>query len=228
MIFRISHINESLFINSTRSQKFYLPAEKPLSIYAFILNKNMVHKFDVKKAAILDDPGRMQILNPEIILDKLHLTGEMVIADLGCGTGFFSIPASKRVKKVFALDIQQEMLDILLDKIKKEKITNIETLLSGESFIPLPDNSVDLLLMVNVFHELGDKLSILKEVKRVLGKSGRLVIIDWEKIEMDFGPPFEERFDEKEVIDICNTNGFKVIEQSYAGLYNYLLMFVLC
>lgn len=81
----------------------------------------MVHKFDVKKAGILDDPERNQILNPEIILDKLELTGEMVIADLGCGTGFFSIPASKRVKKVFALDIQQEMLDILLDKIKKRK-----------------------------------------------------------------------------------------------------------
>ncbi|CAG0960435.1 MAG: menaquinone biosynthesis methyltransferase [Candidatus Methanoperedens nitroreducens] len=185
----------------------------------------MVHKFDVKKAGILDDPERNQILNPEIILDKLELTGEMVIADLGCGTGFFSIPASKRVKKVFALDIQQEMLDILLDKIKKEKITNIQTLLSEESFIPLPDDSVDILLMVNVFHELGDKLSILKEVKRVITNKGRLMIIDWEKIEMEIGPPFEERFDEKEVIDICFTNGFKILEQSYAGPYNYLLVF---
>ena len=185
----------------------------------------MVHKFDVKKAGILDNPERMQFLNLEIILDKLELTGEMVIADLGCGTGFFSIPASKRVKKVFALDIQQEMLDMLLDKIKKEKITNIETLLSEESSIPLPDNSVGLLLMVNVFHELGDKLSILKEVKRVITNKGRLMIIDWKKIEMDIGPPLEERFDEKEVIDICFTNGFTILEQSYAGPYNYLLIF---
>lgn len=84
----------------------------------------------------------------------MELTGEIVIADLGCGTGFFSIPASRRVKKLFALDIQQEMLDILRDKIKKEKITNIEAILSEESSIPLFDKSVDILLMANVFHEL--------------------------------------------------------------------------
>ena len=185
----------------------------------------MVHKFDVKKARILDSPERMQFLNPESILNNLKLTREMVIADLGCGSGVFSIPASKRVKKVFALDIQQEMLDILLDKIKKEKITNIEVLLSQESFIPLADNSSDILLMVNVFHELQDKLSLLGEIKRVLTMKGRLMIIDWKKIEMDTGPPLEERLDEKEVIDIGFKSGFMILEQSYAGPYNYLLVF---
>jgi cyclopropane fatty-acyl-phospholipid synthase-like methyltransferase len=86
----------------------------------------MVHKFDAKKAGILDDPERVKILDPDRTLDKLELTGEVVLVDLGCGTGFFSIPAARRVKKVFALDIAQEMLDILREKIKKEKITNIE------------------------------------------------------------------------------------------------------
>ncbi|MCX9028086.1 MAG: class I SAM-dependent methyltransferase [Candidatus Methanoperedens sp.] len=174
----------------------------------------MVHKFDVKKAKILDSPERLQFLNPESILNNLNLTREMVIADLGCGSGFFSIPASKRVKKVFALDIQQEMLDILLDKIKKEKITNIEVRLSQESFILLADNSSDILLMVNVFHELHDKLSLLREVKRVLTMKGRLMIIDWKKIEMDTGPPLEERLDEKEVIDICFNSWGQGVEKS--------------
>ena len=102
----------------------------------------MAHKFDAKKAGILDNPERANILDPDSILEKLELTGEIVLADLGCGTGFFSIPASKRVKKVFALDIQQEMLEILIDKIKKDKITNIETILSEESSIPLSERSV--------------------------------------------------------------------------------------
>lgn len=186
----------------------------------------MVHKFDAKKAGILDSPDRMQFLNPESILDKLGLTGEMALADLGCGTGFFSIPASRRVKKVFSLDIQQEMLDILNDKIKNENITNIETILSEESSIPLPDNSVDVLLMSNVFHELEDRNSLLREAKRVLTNAGRLTIIDWRKIVMDFGPPVEERLTEKEVIDICYENGFTFLERSLAGPYNYLLVFV--
>ncbi|MFA4955974.1 MAG: class I SAM-dependent methyltransferase [Candidatus Methanoperedens sp.] len=185
----------------------------------------MVHKFDAKKAGILDDPERVKILDPASILEKLELTREMVFADIGCGTGFFSIPAARRVKKVFALDIQQEMLDIIRDKIKKEKITNIEVILSGESSIPISDKSVDILLMANVFHELEDRSSLIKEVKRVLKMNGRLVIIDWKKMEMDFGPPLKERLDEKEVIESCYGNGFMVIERSKVGPYNYLLIF---
>jgi ubiquinone/menaquinone biosynthesis C-methylase UbiE len=185
----------------------------------------MVHKFDPKKAGILDDPERVKILEPASILEKLELTGEMVLVDLGCGTGFFSIPASRRVKKVFALDIAQEMLEILRDKIKKEKITNIEVLLSGESSIPLLDKSVDIILMANVFHELEDRFTLLKEVKRVLKMNGRLMIIDWNKMEMDFGPPLQERLDEKEVIDTCYGNGFTFLERSHIGPYNYLLKF---
>lgn len=184
----------------------------------------MAHKFDVKKAGILDSTDRVKFLDPDSNLGKLGLDREHVLVDLGCGSGFFSIPASRLVKKVFALDIQQEMLGILNEKIKREKITNIEAILSEESFIPLPDNSADVLLMVNVFHELEDSSSLLKQVKRVLKKNGRLVIIDWKKIEMDIGPPFWERLNEKDVVDITSANGFTILEQSNAGLYNYLLV----
>lgn len=185
----------------------------------------MVHKFDAKKAGILDDPERVKILDPASILEKLELTREMVFADLGCGTGFFSIPAARRVKKVFALDIQQEMLDVFREKIKKEKITNIEVILSGETSIPLSDKSVDILLMANVFHELEDRSSLIKEVKRVLKMNGRLMILDWKKMEMDIGPPLQERLDENDVRDTCYGNGFTLLERSDIGPYNYLLIF---
>ena len=123
----------------------------------------MPHKFDVKNAEILDSPERIQFLNPDGILDKVGLSKEMVLADLGCGTGYFTIPVSRRVKKVFSIDVQKGMLDILGEKIKKQKLTNIEAILSEEASIPLPDNSVDVLLMANVFHELEDRSSILTE-----------------------------------------------------------------
>ncbi len=176
----------------------------------------MPHKFDVKGVEILESPDRLQFLNPDAILGKVDLRREMIIADLGCGTGYFTIPASQRVKKVYALDVQQGMLNILRNKIKSQKISNI-LILSEESHIPLPDNSVDVLLM--------GKDSILIEVKRILSGEGKLVIVDWLKIEMDFGPPFEERFTAEEVISICERNGFEVREQSNAGPYNYLLIF---
>ncbi len=73
----------------------------------------MTHKFDARNAEILDSQDRMEFLNTDMILGKIGLDGEMVLGDLGCGTGYFPIPASLRVKKVYALDVQQEMLDIL-------------------------------------------------------------------------------------------------------------------
>lgn len=185
----------------------------------------MAHKFDVRNAGILDSPERIRFLNPENNLDEIELNREMVLADLGCGTGYFAIPASFRVKKVIALDIQQEMLEILRDKIKKDKISNIEPVLSHESSIPLPDNSIDVLFMANVFHEIEDRDSILNEGKRILKSNGKLIIIDWKKVEMDFGPPIEERLNEREVILICKSNDFELYKQSYPGLYNYLLIF---
>lgn len=185
----------------------------------------MPHKFDVKNAEILDSHERILFLNPDSILDKVGLRSEMVLADLGCGTGCFAIPASRRVKKVFAIDVQKGMLDIVRQKINKQKLTNIEAILSEEASIPLLDNSVDVLLMANVFHELEDRSSILKEGKRILSGEGKMIIVDWKKIEMDFGPPVEERLTPEEVISICRDNGFEVREQSDAGPYNYLMIF---
>ncbi|VVB84144.1 Putative arsenite methyltransferase [uncultured archaeon] len=185
----------------------------------------MAHKFDAKNAGILESVDRQKFLNPDSILEKAGLDSDTVIADLGCGSGYFAIPASKMVKKVYAIDVQQEMLDIVREKIRKGKLTNIVTVLSEESSIPLPDNSADVLFMANVFHELDDRDPILKEGKRILRRFGRLIIIDWKKMEMDFGPPMEERLTADEVVSICEEGGFRVMERMEAGMYNYMLVF---
>jgi ubiquinone/menaquinone biosynthesis C-methylase UbiE len=163
----------------------------------------MAHKFDAKKAEILYSADRRKLLNPDSILGKAGLSRDTVFADLGCGSGYFVIPASLIVKKVFAIDVQEEMLDIVREKIRIGKLTNIETLLSKESSIPLPDKSVDVLFMANVFHELEDRGAILKEADRILSGRGRLIIVDWKKKKMEMGPPVEERLTAEEVVSIC-------------------------
>ncbi|MBU4221473.1 MAG: class I SAM-dependent methyltransferase [Euryarchaeota archaeon] len=185
----------------------------------------MAHKFDAQKADILDSADRRKFLNPDSILKKAGLDSDTVLADLGCGSGYFTIPASLIVKKVYAIDVQQEMLDILSEKIRKGKLKNIETILSKEASIPLPDNSVDVLFMANVFHELEDRDAILNEAKRILSGSGRLIIIDWKKVEMEMGPPVGERLAADEVVSICGGGGFTMLEKLEAGAYNYMLVF---
>ncbi|MDD5614859.1 MAG: class I SAM-dependent methyltransferase [Candidatus Methanoperedens sp.] len=186
----------------------------------------MAHKFNAKKAEILDSADRRKFLNPDSILQKAGLSRDTVFADLGCGSGYFAIPASLIVKKVYAIDVQQEMLDIVREKIRVVKLPNIEILLSNESSIPLPDNSVDVLFMANVFHELDDRVAILREAKRILSGSGRMIIIDWKKMEMEMGPPIEERLSEDEVVSICEDGDFRIQERLHAGAYNYMLVFV--
>ncbi len=185
----------------------------------------MAHKFDAKKAEILDSADRRKFLNPDSILKKAGLYRDTIFADLGCGSGYFAIPASLIVKKVYAIDVQEEMLDIVREKIRLGKLTNIETLRSKESSIPLPDNSIDVLFMANVFHELEDRGAILKEAKRILSGRGRLIIIDWKKMEMEMGPPVEERLTAEEVVSICEDRGFRILERLDAGAYNYMLVF---
>lgn len=185
----------------------------------------MVHRFNIKKAAVLDSPERLEFLNPDRIIGMLGLENNMTFADFGCGTGYFSIPASGMVNKVYAIDVQQEMLDILNGKIKNGNVTNIESLISDGNTIPLPDGVSDILFMANVFHEIDDLDYMLTEVKRVLSKQGKLVIIDWKKMEMDMGPPLSERLSPEEVILICRNNGFENEINTDAGPYNYMLVF---
>ncbi|MDO8725220.1 MAG: class I SAM-dependent methyltransferase [Candidatus Methanoperedens sp.] len=185
----------------------------------------MAHKFDAKKAEILDSADRRRFLNPDSILKKAGLSRDTIFADLGCGSGYFAIPSSLIVKKVYAIDVQEGMLDIVREKIRVKKLTNIETFLSKESSILLPDNSVDVLFMANVFHELDDRGGILKEAKRILSGRGRMIIIDWKKMEMEMGPPIEERISEDEVISICEDGDFRILERLEAGAYNYMLVF---
>ena len=139
------------------------------------------HIFDPKNIEVLESEERKTWQNPDGIIGQLDLKPDYVVADLGCGSGYFSVPISRNVKKVYGIDVQQEMLDYLDQKVQKQKISNIETVLSHGNDIPLENESVDLLLTVNTLHEFRDKEKTAKEIQRVLKHNGRAVIVDFVK-----------------------------------------------
>jgi ubiquinone/menaquinone biosynthesis C-methylase UbiE len=157
------------------------------------------HKFNPDNAGHLDHPLRKWLLAQGEVLTAANPKQEDLWADIGCGTGFFSIPLSKRVKKVYAIDISQQMLDILKGKISHSRIINIDPLLSQENVLPLPENSVDGIFMAFVAHELSEPAVFFAELKRILRNGGRLFIVEFTKRGY-FGPPTSERL-EKERID---------------------------
>lgn len=185
----------------------------------------MDKKFDVSKAALLDRPERKILLPIDPILEFAAVKAGMHVADVGCGTGYFTIPLAKLVKpngRVLAIDISREMLERLKSKIKG--IPTVEPVFSEEEKIPLPAESVDLVFTGTVFHEFeGDPT--LKEIWRILKQEGTFVVVDWQKIASELGPPLEHRKSEEEVRRLVEPIGFSLEKSRKFGLF-YELVFV--
>jgi ubiquinone/menaquinone biosynthesis C-methylase UbiE len=180
----------------------------------------MAHKFNVKDMQKLDSPERRKILPPEETLIKIGLNKNQIFIDIGCGIGYFSIPASKIVGhegKVFALDTSKEMIDELRIRILKNKITNIDTIISDPYHFHLDSNIGTFSFMANVLHEVEDKISFLKETNRILKKDGTLCIIEWQKKLTERGPPLEERINESEIEELMDKTNFKMTSSHSLG-----------
>jgi ubiquinone/menaquinone biosynthesis C-methylase UbiE len=184
----------------------------------------MSHKFDVKNVAVLDNPDRKEFLNPEAILDMIHLDKNTMFVDIGAGTGYFALPAAARVRQVLALDILDEMVEVIRAKAESQHITNLFSLKSRESIFPVDEGTADVVFMSNVFHELDNHALVLKEVMRILKNDGILAIVDWKKESTPVGPPVDHRFSELDVTEILRLCGFEPIEIREAGPYHYLIV----
>jgi ubiquinone/menaquinone biosynthesis C-methylase UbiE len=158
-------------------------------------------------------------------LNAVETKSNFAVADLGCGSGYFTVPLAAKAKKVYGIDVQKEMIDFLREKIRKLKITNVELLLSKPAEIPLEDESVDLLLTVNTLHEFDDKERMIGEMKRVVKKDGKLLIVDFVKKETGFGPPVEIRVSKAKAVRLFEAKGFTLTEKRDLP-YHYLLVFV--
>jgi ubiquinone/menaquinone biosynthesis C-methylase UbiE len=185
---------------------------------------NESHVFDAKNVNILEAENRKIWQNPEDILDAIELNRSYVAADLGCGSGFFTIPLSRKVKKVYGIDMQKKMLKYLEQKINNQRIENIIPLLSKENEIPLENESLDLLISTNTLHEFSDKKQMIREMQRVLRRNGKAVIVDFKKEKTGSGPPVVIRLSKDQAKLLFEKNGFTFVK-SKDLTYHYLIVF---
>lgn len=175
----------------------------------------MAHKFDVSHKQKLDSTERKKLLPPDEILKNFNIGQGALIADIGCGTGYFTIPAAKIAGvngKVFALDISNEMLMEVRQRATAEGLDNIEAILMQEYQIPLASNMVTNAFLAFVLHESEQPKRLLNETKRILKEDAQITIIEWEKKEAKMGPPVTERLSQEEVISYLTEAGFVSIE----------------
>lgn len=166
------------------------------------------HKFNPENRKKLNSKEREAVLPPALVLKDIGIGPQTVWADIGCGTGFFTIPLANAVEQVYALDIHTEMLDDLNESLTQLQIFNVETLRSGESRFPLSEQLVDGILTSLVLHEVDHPVEFFHELNRILKTEGRLVVIEWIKDPTKMGPPLEHRVSVQQLDDWAITTGF--------------------
>ncbi len=132
----------------------------------------------------LNRPEREKEENPEGALDTLGIRTGMVVADVGAGTGYMSLRLAKRVGlagRVYANDLQPEMLRRLRENAARAGLTNIETVQGEEADPKLPPGRMDLILLVDVYHEFSKPREMIDKIREALKPNGRLVLLEYRK-----------------------------------------------
>src|ERR671913_464743 len=135
-------------------------------------------------AGWLERPEREDEEAPSKAIEALQLKAGMVVADIGAGSGYYTSRMAKLVGpsgRVYATDIQQGMIDLLDRRIRSEGLANVTTVLGGMDDPKLPANSIDLAIMVDVYHELQQPQMFLQRLKPAFKAGGRLVLLEFRK-----------------------------------------------
>ena len=156
----------------------------PNGIGKFYLGREIAHVMGHQGIAWLERPEREEEEGLTLLLDGLELKPGQVVADIGAGSGVISLLMSERVGPkgtVLAVDIQQEMLDALAVKCKQKGVTNIEPVLGTTTSPRLKPGTVDLVVMVDVYHEFDMPFEMLSDISQSLKPGGRIAFVEYRK-----------------------------------------------
>src|SRR5262245_42765056 len=129
----------------------------------------------------LDRPERDSEEKPAEVIKAMKLHGNEVIADLGAGSGYFTFRLAAKARKVLAIELQDEMIATLRQRAGAQKIANVEVIKGTECDPHLPAGGVDLVLMVDVYHELSCPFEVMTEVRKALRREGRVMFVEYRK-----------------------------------------------
>ena len=184
--------------------------------------------FRAAHAHKLDDPRRKEWLPPADVLDALSPLVGKTIADIGAGTGYFSVPMAQLPggpDVIYAVDIQPEMLSLLQNRLPADATQKVRLIEGSATHTTLPDASCDLLLLANIWHELDDTRDVLTECRRILKHQGKLAILDWRPdVDPEFGPPLKHRIAPEAVCHELAENGWHGSRRHLIGRFSYLIL----
>jgi len=176
-------------------------------------------------ARAFDDPARDEWQKPHEVIQALNLAPDAVVADIGSGTGYFSIRLAHFVPKgrVFGVDIEPDMVKYLAERAKREGLANVTAVAGQPGDARLPAK-VDLVLMVDVFHHIADRGPYFRRLRNSLKSGGQVAIIDFKK-NSPMGPPAGERIAPDEVKTELRAAGYAPVKELDFLPDQYFLIF---
>jgi len=190
----------------------------------------MHHGFgDVEQwVARFDDPARAEWQKPDEVVAALELKPGMSVADIGAGTGYFNSRLAEAVGpggNVYPADIEPGMVDYMKKRAEKEGTPNVHPILAATDDPKLPEAGVDLVMIVDTYHHIDDRLKYFERLKHSLRPGGRVAIIDFHKRELPVGPPPEHKLDREFVVGEFESGGWKLAGEHDFLPYQYFLIF---
>jgi ubiquinone/menaquinone biosynthesis C-methylase UbiE len=175
---------------------------------------------------VLEGADREQWNKPDQIMDALKIGEGDAVADIGAAGGWFTIRLSRRVGpsgRVYAEDVQSEMITAIERRVEREKLFNVRTVLGTTKDSKLP-HGLDAILINNVYHELEHPVAILKDAAQSLKPQGRIGIVDFSPGAGGPGPDPEQRVDQETVVKGAMAAGLQVISQEPVPPFMFMVV----
>ena len=174
---------------------------------------------------VFDDPERDAWQKPDDVIRALGLAHNAAVADIGSGTGYFAVRLARAVPagQVFGADLEPDMVRWLNGRAAREKLANLSSHVAApdDPRIPVP---VDLALMVNIYHHVGERERYFSRLRKSLKPQGRVAIVDF-KLDSPVGPPRHHRVPPNVVVEEMARAGYALAASPEVLPYQYLLLF---
>lgn len=216
------------FLHGNTQERYILKGGDPNGIKKWYMGRQIAHVMSHYGIDWLERPEREVEENTSLLIKNLNLKPGMHIADIGAGSGYYTRLLSKRIGngKVYAVDVEPQMISYLNERIKEEKLANIVTVQGSETAVSLPPSTIDMMLLVDVYHEFSFPYEMGLSMFNSLKPNGKLVLVEFRSEDNNVPIKTIHKMSEAQAIKELKAVGFR-LEKNINNLpWQHCMVFV--